>query len=150
VPVPMPASSQAGVIDPPPTAEPSASQTTSASAGAPPPSALTGAVATAVGTATTKPTAAPAGGEFDKAAANAALTGAVGQAASCKKEGDPSGRAQVSVTFAPSGRVTIANVNGPPFAGTATGGCIAKAFRSASVAPFTGDAVTVSKTVNIP
>ena len=151
VPVPMSATAQAGALDPV-TAEPVASETASASAGASaaPPSVLTGAVATGAGTATTKPTATPGGGEFDKAAANAALSGAVGQAASCKKEGDPSGRAQVSVTFAPSGRVTIANVNGPPFAGTATGGCIAKAFRSASVAPFSGDAVTVSKTVNIP
>ena len=109
----------------------------------------TGAVATAVGTATSKPTASP-GGEFDKASANAALSGAVGQAAACKKDGDPSGKAQVSVTFAPSGKVTIANVNGPPFAGTATGGCIAKAFRSASVPPFSGDPVTVTKTVSIP
>ena len=136
-----------------PTAEPAASE--SAAPVATPtstalPTALTGAVATAVGTATSKPTAAPGGGEFDKAAANAALSGAMGQAAACKKEGDPSGKAQVSVTFAPSGTVTIANVNGPPFAGTATGGCIAKAFRSASVPPFSGDPMTVSKTVNIP
>ncbi len=113
------------------------------------PTALTGAVAP-VGTATSKPTASPGGGEFDKASANAALSGAMGQAAACKKEGDPSGKAQVSVTFAPSGRVTSANINGPPFAGTATGGCIAKAFRSASVPPFSGDPMTVTKTVNIP
>jgi hypothetical protein len=114
------------------------------------PTALPGAVATAAGNASSKPTATPGGGEFDKAAANAALSGAMGQAAACKREGDPSGKAQVSVTFAPSGKATIANVNGPPFAGTATGGCIAKAFRSASVPPFSGDPMTVSKTVNIP
>jgi hypothetical protein len=54
------------------------------------------------------------------------------------------------VTFAPSGRVTQANLQGPPFAGTATGSCIAKAFRSSSVPPFEGDPVTVSKTVNLP
>jgi hypothetical protein len=41
-------------------------------------------------------------------------------------------------------------VQGPPFAGTATGGCIARAFKSASVPPFSGDPVTVQKTVNMP
>jgi hypothetical protein len=102
--------------------------------------------------ATPKPTAAPAsgGGDFDRSAAAAALGGATGQAAGCKAAGDPSGVAKVSVTFAPSGRVTQALVMGPPFAGTATGGCIARAFRSASVPPFAGEAQTVTKTVNIP
>jgi hypothetical protein len=74
----------------------------------------------------------------------------MGQASGCKSAGDPSGVAKVSVTFAPSGRVTQALVTGPPFAGTATGGCIARAFRSASVPPFAGDPQTVTKTVNIP
>jgi hypothetical protein len=55
----------------------------------------------------------------------------------------------VTVTFAPSGRVTSAVVSGPPFAGTATGGCIASTMRSASVPAFSGDKVTVSKTVVI-
>ena len=102
--------------------------------------------------ATPKPTATPAatGGDFDKSAASAALGGAVGQATGCKQSGDPSGVARVQVTFAPSGRVTVANISGPPFAGTATGGCIARAFKTASVPPFSGDPVTVSKTVQIP
>lgn len=92
----------------------------------------------------------PAEAAFDKAAASAALSAAAGQASGCKQEGDPSGTARVQVTFVPSGRVTSANVQGPPFAGTPTGGCIARAFRSASVPPFSGDPVTVSKTVSIP
>ncbi|NUO51369.1 MAG: hypothetical protein HOV80_21150, partial [Polyangiaceae bacterium] len=102
--------------------------------------------------ATAAPTAAPAagGGPFDKSAANAALNAAVAKAAGCKKAGDPSGQAKVQVTFAPSGRVTVANVVGPPFAGTATGGCIALAFKGASIPPFDGDPATVSKTVSIP
>ena len=57
--------------------------------------------------------------------------------------------ATVVVTFAPSGRVTSANVNGPPFAGTRTGGCIASTMRRARVPAFSGDHVTVSKTVTI-
>lgn len=103
---------------------------------------------------TSKPAAsaapAVASGPFDRSAASAAMSSAVGTASGCKKEGDPSGVAHVTVTFAPSGRVTQANIGGPPFAGTPTGGCIAKAFKTAKIPPFEGDPVTVSKTVNIP
>ncbi|MDC3960063.1 hypothetical protein [Polyangium jinanense] len=94
---------------------------------------------------------APSGGgnEFNRGAASSALGAAAGRAAGCRAPTDPSGTARVSVTFAPSGRATKAQVNGPPFAGTPTGGCIAAAFRSASVPPFSGDPVTVSKSVTI-
>ena len=98
---------------------------------------------------------APTGGDvsmaapFDANAARASLTSAAGAASGCRKEGDPSGTATVVVTFAPSGRVTTANISGPPYAGTKTGGCIASAMRSAKVPAFSGDHVTVSKTVVI-
>jgi hypothetical protein len=88
-------------------------------------------------------------GPFDKAAATAALTSAAAQASSCRQEGDPSGRALVRVTFAESGRAVRAVVEGPPFAGTRTGGCIASVMRRATVPPFGGDRLTVSKTVII-
>lgn len=94
------------------------------------------------------PPAEPAG-PFDRAAAAAALTAASGQASACRKDGDPSGVASVVITFAPSGRVTSANVSGPPFAGTPTGGCIAAALRKAKIPAFDGDRVTVSKTIVI-
>lgn len=94
------------------------------------------------------PPAEPAG-PFDKAAATAALTASVGQASACRKEGDPSGVASVVVTFAPSGRVTSANISGPPFAGTPTGGCIASTLRKTRIPAFDGERVTVSKTVVI-
>ena len=42
---------------------------------------------------------------------------------------------RVTVIFASSGRATIATV-GAPFAGTATGSCIARAAREAEVDPF--------------
>jgi len=87
--------------------------------------------------------------EFDRVGASAALDRAATEAGSCRSEGDPSGVARAVVTFAPSGRVTSATVNGPPFAGTTTGGCIARHLRSATVLPFTGDHVTVAKTVVI-
>ncbi|HET9957179.1 MAG TPA: hypothetical protein VFQ61_21930 [Polyangiaceae bacterium] len=88
-------------------------------------------------------------GPFDRAAAASALQGAAAQAGHCRKPGDPSGVATVTVTFAPSGRVTSATLSGPPFAGTATGGCIASTLRRAQVPAFDGDKITVSKTIAI-
>jgi predicted Zn finger-like uncharacterized protein len=105
---------------------------------------------------TTKPkdTAAPAaaaGGDqpFNKSAAISALGAASNGAASCKKLGGPTGSGKVTVTFANSGRVTSANVNGGPFAGTSVGGCVASLFRKAKVPPFSGSPVTVSKSFAI-
>jgi hypothetical protein len=95
------------------------------------------------------PSEAPAGAPFSTQAAADSLSGAAGRAAACRKEGDPSGLAQVSVTFANSGRATRAIIEGPPFAGTATGSCIAAILRTASVPPFGGDRVTVTKKVVI-
>lgn len=89
------------------------------------------------------------GPEFNKAAAAAALNGAAGAASGCKAPGDPAGLVRVSVTFAPSGRATRSVVSGPPYAGTTTGSCVAAAFRSLSVPPFSGDPVTVSKSVGV-
>lgn len=94
-----------------------------------------------------KPEAAAPGTAFNRAAAASALSNAAADASACRKAGDPSGVASVTVTFAPSGRVTSANVSGPPFAGTATGGCIAATLRRAKVPAFDGELVTVGKTI---
>jgi hypothetical protein len=96
-------------------------------------------------------TAPPAaeGAEFNRGAATSALGAAAGAAKGCKKPDGPTGSGRVKVTFAPSGNVTSAVVDGPPFAGTPVGGCVASAFRSARVPPFTGAPVTVSKSFNI-
>jgi hypothetical protein len=88
-------------------------------------------------------------GAFDRSAAQAALASAAEQASSCRQDGDPTGVARVVVTFAPSGRVTSATISGPPFAGTQTGSCIARTMRGMSLPPFTGDHMTISKTVVI-
>jgi predicted Zn finger-like uncharacterized protein len=96
--------------------------------------------------------AAPAGGSdqpFSKAAAVSALSAAAGSAGSCKKLGGPTGTGRVTVTFAPSGRVTTANVEGSPYAGTSVGGCVASLFRKAHIPAFSGNAVTVSKSFSI-
>jgi len=95
------------------------------------------------------PPEAPPAGPFSKAAAGTALGAAVNQASACRKPGDPSGTASVTVTFAPSGRVTSATISGPPFAGTPTGGCIAATLRRARVPAFEGEKVTVTKSVVI-
>jgi hypothetical protein len=86
---------------------------------------------------------------FDSAAATAALSGAATAATGCRKDGDPAGVASVIVRFAPSGRATSAIVESGPFAGTVTGGCIATTFRKARVPPFTGDYVSVKKTISL-
>lgn len=78
------------------------------------------------------------------------LNGAAAQAsATCREPGDPGGTAQVTITFANSGKVTRALVSGQPFAGTVTGSCIARSFRALRVDPFAGERVTVKKTVTI-
>lgn len=86
---------------------------------------------------------------FDVAAARTALASSAAQASSCRKAGDPSGVAVVTITFSQTGRVTTANVSGPPFQATSTGGCIASTMRRTRVPPFAGDMVTVRKTITI-
>jgi hypothetical protein len=98
-------------------------------------------------TATSTPEPAVAA-EIDRQAAAAALGGAAAMAAACRTDGsEGTVPVTVAVTFAPSGRVTTANIVGGAFAGTSTGSCIAQAFRSARVPPFGGGPVTVQKTV---
>ena len=86
--------------------------------------------------------------EFSRDAAMVALQHVAADAMGCHKPGDPAGSARVVVTFAPSGRVTTANVSGV-YAGTLTGGCIAGRFRAATVPAFVGSHVTVSKTISL-
>jgi hypothetical protein len=86
---------------------------------------------------------------FNAREAASALDEAAEKASACRREDDQSGVAIVTVTFAPSGRVTTATIGGPPFLGTPTGSCIASTMRSARVSAFSGKHVTVRKTVTI-
>jgi hypothetical protein len=86
--------------------------------------------------------------EFNKEAARTALEEAGDRAAGCRTVDSPAGAARLAITFAPSGRVTSAVIEGGPFAGTAAGGCVASKFRSVLVPPFSGESVTVHKTVS--
>jgi predicted Zn finger-like uncharacterized protein len=85
---------------------------------------------------------------FDQNAAKSALVTAANGAAGCKQEGGPTGTGRALVTFAPSGRVTKAEITGD-FAGTSVGGCVARLFRAARVPKFGGDPTTVSKNFTI-
>ena len=98
------------------------------------------------------PVAAPAAGgsgDFDRASALTALSAAASSAQSCKKADGPTGAGRIAVTFANNGAATTAAVEGPPFAGTPVGGCVAARFRGAHVPPFGGSPVTVHKSFNI-
>jgi hypothetical protein len=66
----------------------------------------------------------------------------------CKVAGTPAGTSKVTVTFVPSGKATQALVAGD-FAGTPAGSCIARVFRGAQVPSFSGDSVTVTKSVTL-
>lgn len=88
--------------------------------------------------------------EFSTSQAQAALSSAASAAGSCLTAGDPSATVRVAVTFAPTGNATNSWVEGPPFAGTPQGGCIARVFRGAHVNAFSGGLITVRKTFQIP
>jgi hypothetical protein len=85
--------------------------------------------------------------KFDIRALKSGVNDVVGQIGSCRRPGDPSGIAKVVMVFSTSGRVTSATVSGQPFAGTATGGCIARRFRSLRLPAFDGERRTIRKTV---
>jgi predicted Zn finger-like uncharacterized protein len=114
-----------------------------APAGLPPPP-----VAAPAAPAPAAPAAPAAGGsgDFDRAAALSALSAAATAAQSCRKPDGPTGSGRVAVTFANNGTATMANVEGPPFAGTPVGGCVAARFRSVHIPPFGGSVITVRKT----
>ena len=86
---------------------------------------------------------------FDAAATKAPLAQAATDAQACKQSGGPSGKVTVVVTFDPNGKVSSATITDAPFAGTATGTCIASALKRATIAPFSGLPGTVSKTFSI-
>ena len=114
----------------------------------PPPAAL-GVPAPAPAAPAAPAPAAGGSGDFDRAAALSALSAAATAAQSCKKSDGPTGSGRIAVTFANNGQATTANVEGPPFAGTPVGGCVAARFRGTHVPPYSGAPITVHKTFNI-
>ena len=83
---------------------------------------------------------------FDRSAAAGALARV--SVAQCAASGQV-GTGHVTVTFAPSGRVSSVIVDDPSFSGTPAGRCVTAAFFAASVAPFEGGQVRVGKSFNL-
>jgi hypothetical protein len=86
---------------------------------------------------------------FAVKAAEAALAAATESARACGAKGGPTGEARVKVTFATTGDVVYSEAEGPPFAGSPAGECIARKFRNARVPPFSGAARSLTATVPI-
>jgi eukaryotic-like serine/threonine-protein kinase len=85
---------------------------------------------------------------LNRASALTALSAAAVNAASCKRDGGPTGNGSVSVTFSPEGPVTSVSVSAP-FGGTPVGACVQTVFRNVRVAPFSGSSITLSKSFRI-
>jgi hypothetical protein len=85
-------------------------------------------------------------GSFDAVAARSALGGLAVSAAGCG-DGTTKGKARVAVTFANSGKATVALIQGGPLSGTGVGSCIANILRSAQVPAYSGPITTVFTTV---
>jgi hypothetical protein len=85
---------------------------------------------------------------FDKGAAKSALASAAAQAARCGAGGAP-GKGKIQVTFAPSGKVSDAQLVEGPFGGTAAGKCALRHFKAAKVPAFAGAPVTVAKSFKV-
>ena len=88
------------------------------------------------------------GGKVSEGALVSALNAISHEAGSCVSD-DVSGAADISLTFAPSGRVTSTRVESGPFVGNEAGSCIARVLRKVTVPAFHGKAVTVHKTIRI-
>ncbi|RYZ09145.1 MAG: serine/threonine protein kinase [Myxococcales bacterium] len=86
---------------------------------------------------------------LNRSSALTALSKAASSASSCKREGGPSGVGSASITFSPDGPVSSVSL-AAPFAGTPVGSCVQAVFRGAHVPPFSGSAVTLSKSFRIP
>ena len=81
--------------------------------------------------------------------ADAALAAAVESARRCLPPGSRGGEAKARVTFAASGDVVYAEVEGEPFAGTKEGECVARKLRNAHVPAFDGESRSIERVLKI-
>lgn len=91
----------------------------------------------------------PGKSTVDEAVLQQSLAQAAERAKGCHIEGGPTGTVRVSVTFAPSGDVTGAAVQGAAFTNTVEGECIAAKFRALHIPAFTGNEFVARKAVTI-
>jgi hypothetical protein len=85
---------------------------------------------------------------FDMGAAKKALNAAAAASAACGQGGAP-GKGKVQLTFAPSGRVSNADLVEGAFGGSSAGKCALRNFRAARVPAFSGAPVTVAKSFSV-
>ncbi|MFO0548549.1 MAG: protein kinase [Polyangiaceae bacterium] len=97
-------------------------------------------------TTPTVATTTPPPDTFDSGAARTSLSFASYKG--CARSDGPHGPGTVSVTFAPTGKVTGVSVS-PPYSGTPTGACVTQAFKSAKAPPYTGPPHTVSYPISL-
>ncbi|MFT3776648.1 MAG: hypothetical protein QM820_65760 [Minicystis sp.] len=81
--------------------------------------------------------------------ADAAITAAAESARRCLPAGSAGGEARIHVTFAATGDVVYAEVEGDAFAGTPLGACVAQKLRNAHVPAFAGAARSIDRTLKI-
>lgn len=87
---------------------------------------------------------------FDRTVASASIQRAADGLASCREPAYGSGGARVSLTFAPSGRITQALIEpGSIFLGTPVASCVLAALRTVNVPPFSGEKTTVHTTIRV-
>lgn len=91
------------------------------------------------------------GSNFDRQAAQTALTAAADKAKNCRPIGGPSGAGTVQVQYEPSGKVSAVTIVTPGFENTDAGSCIQMLFRRARVPQFNGTKpVTLRQRFEIP
>lgn len=93
------------------------------------------------------PRATKASAPFNVGAAKEALNAAATKAGTCS---GTSGKGKVQLTFAPSGKVSAAQLTEGPFAGTPAGKCALRHFKAASIPAFAGTPQTVAKSFKVP
>lgn len=89
------------------------------------------------------------GPAFDPQAAGRAIADAAARASSCRRLDQPSGRATITITFGPSGKVSTANIYGLKFPSASVRNCMGSMLYQARVPAFTGAPVTVKKSLKI-
>ena len=119
------------------------------SAGEPGGTVTAGGTADNAGKPGTEQAAVAAGAPFDRAAALKALSASGAKAARCRSAGAPAGSTSVIVSLEPSGKVKSAKIVTAPYVGTPTATCITNKIAETTVAPFSGEAETISVPVQV-
>lgn len=86
---------------------------------------------------------------YDEAKVEQSVSAAVRKAEQCDLWGRVTGTAQLSITYAPSGRVSRAHLVGEPIASAPVARCILHHARASSVPAFKGRAITVSRKITL-